>query len=650
MGGPRDHPAAACDHGDLDAVLRRRQRHDRARRLPAAAARAAPRTAHHRGRHVVRARGSDVPVARPVQPALPERAPRRRDPAGRQRRDDRVQGHRGRRDRDRAHDRAQPVRRALEARQGDARDRAGPRRRRAHGDRHQSHDRGDVLHRRDPRGGRRDDLRPVLQQHRLRPRLLGGARGVHRGRVRRHRQHPGRRPRRARHRDDPIPVRRLLRLCLDPGHHLRDPHPRARLPSDRDPRDAGPGKVAMGLFKKIRLVLETAPRKDPNPLVYGILTLFAIAYPFWAQISTGGQGDFLLSVVADAGVYVLLAIGLNVVVGFAGLLDLGYAAFFAIGAYTYAFLASDHLLVTPLATTLHLPFWIVLLIGMFVAAGFGLILGAPTLRLRGDYLAIVTLGFGEIVPRVFKNAAAWTSGVNGVSALDKPQLPYWVSGPWVGEPLQFVRDLKIVAPLGFYVIMVLLLGVSIVLVNNLRKSRVGRAWMAVREDEVAAAAMGVNTVRIKLLAFAIGAAFSGFAGAYYGAKLSLVSPENFGFAVSITILVMIVLGGMGNIPGVIVGSLLIYYVIFIFLPELPPLAEGWAAQLGFSSLVPPNGEWPGIGQEVQRLKLLLFGIILVTTMLLRPQGLIPSRVRAQELIKGVHEDTTIEDVNAETTA
>ena len=398
----------------------------------------------------------------------------------------------------------------------------------------------------------------------------------------------------------------------------------------------------------LRKVWETDPRRDPNPLVYTLITVVAILYPIWAQISTGGQGDFLISILADAGVYVLLAIGLNVVVGFAGLLDLGYAAFFAIGAYTYAFLASDHLMVTPLATSVHLPFWIVLFIALFVAAGFGVVLGAPTLRLRGDYLAIVTLGFGEIVPRVFKNLAVWTSGVNGISALDKPDLPFWIQGPWSGDPLAVVRDLKIVAPLGFYVIMVVLVGACIVLVNNLRKSRVGRAYMAVREDEVAAAAMGVNTVRVKLLAFAIGAAFSGFAGAFYGAKLSLVSPENFGFSVSITILVMVVLGGMGNIPGVVVGSLLIYFITFIFLPALPPLAEDWATSLGLASLVPPNGDWPGIGQEVQRLKFLIFGLILVLTMLLRPQGLIPSRVRAQELVKGVHEDTTIEDVNAET--
>ena len=404
------------------------------------------------------------------------------------------------------------------------------------------------------------------------------------------------------------------------------------------------------LLRALRRVWDTDPRRDPNPLVYFLLGVAALAYPIWAQVSTGGQGDFLISILADAGVYILLAIGLNVVVGFAGLLDLGYAAFFAIGAYTYAFIASDHLVVTPLQMAVHVPFWIVLLIGMFVAASFGVILGAPTLRLRGDYLAIVTLGFGEIVPRVFRNLAEWTSGVNGISALDKPEVPFWMQGPWSGDPFAVVQNLKIIGPLGFYVIMVVLLGICVVLVNNLRRSRIGRAWMAVREDEVAAAAMGVNTVRIKLLAFAIGAAFSGFAGAFYGAKLSLVSPENFGFGVSITILVMVVLGGMGNIPGVIVGSLLIYSVIFIFLPALPPLAESWATSLGMGSLVAQDGDWPGIGQEVQRLKFLLFGLILVLTMLLRPQGLIPSRARQQELTKGVHDEPVIEDLDAEPSA
>jgi len=399
----------------------------------------------------------------------------------------------------------------------------------------------------------------------------------------------------------------------------------------------------------IRSTWERDPRKDPNELVYVLLAIGALLFPLAVQVATRGSGSFLISQAADAGVYVLLAIGLNVVVGFAGLLDLGYAAFFAIGAYTYAFVASDHTEFTPIHQAIHIPFWIALLVGMFAAAGAGAILGAPTLRLRGDYLAIVTLGFGEIVPRLFRNLSVWTSGVNGISALDTPTLPVWLNGPWSGDSLQLVPNFKIIDPLAYYVIMVILVAICIVLVNNLRRSRLGRAWMAVREDEVAAAAMGVNTVGVKLLAFSIGAAFSGFAGTFYGAKLSLVSPENFGFTVSITILIMVVLGGMGNIPGVIVGSLLIYYVIFNVLPGLPNMAADFANSIGATGLLTSNGDYPGLAGEVQRLKFLIFGLILVLTMLLRPQGLIPSRQRAEELQKGVHDDTTIVDVNAETT-
>ena len=403
------------------------------------------------------------------------------------------------------------------------------------------------------------------------------------------------------------------------------------------------------LMRSIRSTWEHDPRKNPNEMVYILLGIGALAFPIGVQIATRGGGSFLISQAADAGVYVLLAVGLNVVVGFAGLLDLGYAAFFAIGAYTYAFVASDHAEFTPLHQAIHIPFWIALLVGMFCAAGAGAILGAPTLRLRGDYLAIVTLGFGEIVPRLFRNLNEWTSGVNGISALDTPVLPIWLNGPWSGDALALVPNFKIIDPMAYYVIMVILVAICVVLVNNLRRSRLGRAWMAVREDEVAAAAMGVNTVGIKLLAFSIGAAFSGFAGTFYGAKLSLVSPENFGFTVSITILIMVVLGGMGNIPGVIVGSLLIYYVIFNVLPGLPQMAADFANSIGAPGLNSPSGDYPGLSGEVQRLKFLIFGLILVLTMLLRPQGLIPSRQREQELQKGVHEDTTIVDVNAETT-
>jgi len=398
-----------------------------------------------------------------------------------------------------------------------------------------------------------------------------------------------------------------------------------------------------------RRVWETDPRNDPNALVYIALAFFAITFPVVANLLSGGNPSFLLSVAGDAGVYMLLTLGLNVVVGMAGLLDLGYAAFFAIGAYTYAFLASDHLEATPLNLAVHFPFWVVLVLALFVAASFGVILGTPTLRLRGDYLAIVTLGFGEIVPRVFKNASTWTSGVNGISALDAPLLPFWLQGPWSGEPLKVVQNFRIADALAYYVIMVLLLLVSVVLVRNLQHSRMGRAWAAIREDEVAAAAMGVNTVQAKLLAFAIGAAFSGFAGTFYSAKLSHVSPENFGFSVSITVLVMVVLGGMGNIPGVMLGSLLIYYLIFLLLPQLPESAAGLANAIGLSSLTQQNGDFPGIAEFASRLKFLVFGLILVVVMLVRPQGLLPSRERQQELTKGTHDDTIIEDLNAETT-
>ncbi len=375
--------------------------------------------------------------------------------------------------------------------------------------------------------------------------------------------------------------------------------------------------------------------RDRNTVVYALLLLGALLFPTFADLGTGGSGSALVSQAADGGVFVLLAIGLNVVVGFAGLLDLGYAAFFAIGAYTFALLASNQLASSPWPHhAIHLPFWLLLFVAMFVAASFGAILGAPTLRLRGDYLAIVTLGFGEIVPRVFRNASPWTRGVNGVAALDLPSLPAWLTGPWVGQPFQVIRGFTIVDPISFYVVMVILIIGCAILVHNLHNSRLGRAWMAVREDEVAAAATGVNTVAIKLLAFAIGAAFSGFAGAYYGAKLSLVHPDNFSFVVSVTILVMVVLGGMGNIPGVMVGALAVYYVLFNVLTNLPIWSASVATTLGLDFLNQSHGDWPGLQPEVQRLNFLVFGLILVGIMLLRPQGLLPSRVREQELAKG----------------
>src|ERR1700692_606263 len=254
---------------------------------------------------------------------------------------------------------------------------------------------------------------------------------------------------------------------------------------------------------RIRQVFRENSR-NPNAIAYAAMAIGALTFPGIAQFATGGNADYLVSLAADGGVFVLLAIGLNVVVGFAGLLDLGYAAFFAIGSYTYGMLASVQLISSPIHHAVHVPFWIALFIGMFVAAGAGALLGAPTLRLRGDYLAIVTLGFGEIVPIFFRNMRDWTSGVNGISALDVPTLPFWLTGPWAGAQLGIEHNFRFVSfnPTAWYVLIVILIALSVVAENNLYTSRRGRGCMAGGENEPAPAAMGVNTVNTKLLAFA----------------------------------------------------------------------------------------------------------------------------------------------------
>src|SRR6266550_3520403 len=400
----------------------------------------------------------------------------------------------------------------------------------------------------------------------------------------------------------------------------------------------------------LRQFWEGGPRRDPNTIAYVVLLVAAIFFPILVNVITGGNSSAIMTIAADAGVYVLLAIGLNVVVGFAGLLDLGYAAFFAIGAYTYALFASNQLASSPIHHQFHLPFWLMLFVGMVVAAVFGAVLGFPTLRLRGDYLAIVTLGFGEIVPQLFYNLDQWTGGINAIGNIDQPTLPVWITGPWAGNPIielvpkfSFAYD-----PVAYYVLVVIMVIGAVILVTNLHRSRLGRAWMAIREDEVAAAAMGINTVTTKLLAFAIGASFSGFAGAYYGASFGLVSPDSFLFVVSVTVLVMVVLGGMGNITGVIVGALTVYTVIFYLIPGLPENAVNLANNVGLSGIVAPNGDWPGLAEETQRLNFIIYGVILVAMMLLRPQGILPSRVREQELKHAAvqEEETVVEQVHA----
>jgi branched-chain amino acid transport system permease protein len=305
--------------------------------------------------------------------------------------------------------------------------------------------------------------------------------------------------------------------------------------------------------------------------------------------------------------YVLLALGLNIVVGFAGLLDLGYIAFYAVGAYTYALLASPQF-------NLHLPFWVILPIGAAVAALFGVALGAPTLKLRGDYLAIVTLGFGEII-RIFLNNLSRpvniTSGPQGIARID----PFTLDGFSFGTYETFF-GIEFSGPIKYYYLL-LLVALGIIVVNlRLQNSRVGRAWEAIREDEIAARAMGIDTRNLKLLAFAMGASFGGVAGGMFSAIQGFISPESFVLVESIMVVCMVVLGGMGNIWGVILGALLLSFVPEILRWTVTPVQEALFGRMVI---------------EPEVIRMLLFGLALVLVMLFRPAGLLPSAVRKREL-------------------
>ena len=318
---------------------------------------------------------------------------------------------------------------------------------------------------------------------------------------------------------------------------------------------------------------------------------------------------------ANAGVFVLLAMGLNVVVGLAGLLDLGYAAFFAIGAYVYAYSNS------PFSHT-DLPFLPMLLVGAAIAAVFGIALGAPTLRLRGDYLAIMTLGFGEIVPIVFLNLDPWTEGTNGIGGIYRP------------EALPGLGEFSPLTPFAYFVLMAGIVTIAMILLYRLQDSRIGRAWNAIREDELAAAANGINTVTTKLLAFALGATTAGLAGVFNASKLTIVSPDQFLFTVSFTVLAMVILGGMGNIWGVAAGAFIVFMIQTVLLKQLNTITEG----LGIPILSNIN---------FLDYQFLLYGIALVLMMLFRPEGLFPSQRRrrelhiAEEFIEGIGDEAAL---------
>lgn len=305
--------------------------------------------------------------------------------------------------------------------------------------------------------------------------------------------------------------------------------------------------------------------------------------------------------------YIMLALGLNIVVGYAGLLDLGYIAFFAVGAYTYALLGSPQF-------GLHWPMWVTLPLGALIACVFGVLLGAPTLKLRGDYLAIVTLGFGEIIRIFLNNLNApinITNGPQGISGIDALQVggfSFGESQQWFGVRVDDVH-------LHYYLFLAFTLLVIFVS-RRLEDSRIGRAWVAIREDEVAASAMGINTRNIKLLAFAMGATFGGISGGLFAGFQGFVSPESFSLMESIMILCMVVLGGMGNIGGVVLGGILL-----VALPELFRNAAGPVQMALLGKVV----------VDPESLRMLMFGLALILVMLWRPAGLWPSTQRRREL-------------------
>ena len=317
----------------------------------------------------------------------------------------------------------------------------------------------------------------------------------------------------------------------------------------------------------------------------------------------------ILNAAADTGAFVLLALGLNIVVGYAGLLDLGYAAFFAIGTYTYAILASSFF-------DIHIPFWAMLFLSAGITAFFGVLFGAPTLRLRGDYLAIVTLGFGEIVPIVILNVDKVTNGTDGISGVDKPSIGGFIIGGAGGND-----------HITFYYLVLVLCVALIFVINRLRDSRLGRAWMAIREDELAAATMGINTTTTKLLAFGLGAAVSGFAGTFYGAHLGFASPQQFNFSQSVLILVMVILGGMGNMWGVILGAVVIYPLQTVVLIQLP----NWLHNIGVGLNIQFLADLNTGSFKLTDYTFFIYGIVLVLFMLFRPEGLLPSARRKAEL-------------------
>ena len=380
-----------------------------------------------------------------------------------------------------------------------------------------------------------------------------------------------------------------------------------------------------------------------------VAILAAFAYPYYVddlfEVPLFGPFPSVDTAVTMT-IFIMMAIGLNIVVGYAGLLDLGYVAFYAMGAYTAAWFASPHFSesvggvhvgsvgVSPESEGFHVSIWIVIFVAAIFTALIGVIIGLPTLRLRGDYLAIVTLGFGEIMPQIARNGDNLfgtgfnlTNGAQGINPIDPPGFGETISG-WTGLPADYLsfNSTFLGRELGgievFYWTALVLLLFTVFCSVRLRDSRLGRAWIAIREDETAAAAMGVPLMRTKTWAYAAGAFFGGIAGAYYASYKSGTFPDDFFFNISIFILCMVILGGMGNVWGVIIGGGFLAYL----------------NQEGLGNIGAEINETFGTNIDVPLYQYGIFGAILVLVMLFRPTGLIPSARRKAEFEIGVADE------------
>jgi len=349
--------------------------------------------------------------------------------------------------------------------------------------------------------------------------------------------------------------------------------------------------------------------KQSKTTVFIVSAIVLLILPLLLQ----GMGNFWVRIADMALLYVLLALGLNIVVGYAGLLDLGFVAFFAIGAYLFGLMDSPHLTDTfswfaqTFPQGLHTSIWLVIPLGAAVAGLFGILLGAPTLKLRGDYLAIVTLGFGEII-RVFLNnldhPVNITNGPKGLNQIESMK----IFGLNLGKPLE-IGSYTLASVTQYFYLFLALVVISVVICHRLQVSRIGRAWMAIREDEIAAKAMGINTRNMKLLAFGMGATFGGVSGTMFAAFQGFVSPESFSLMESVMIVAMVVLGGIGYLPGVILGAVL--------LSALPEVLR-WVSGVFDLQLL------TGGRLDASILRQLLIALAMIIVMLLRPRGLWPT--------------------------